>query len=263
MSNTNFDVTETLKELDSIGNVSATRKTTKSLFVYLLDKLKNQQNTINEQKKQIHELLTSNNDLIAKMTELQRDQNAKFEQLQAENSKILTQNSNMLDIIHKQINSNSNGHDNDTETRRSVVFYRVPESSDPLPSIRSQSDKEMVINFINSLNVEASVDKCYRMGTQQPGKDRLIKVVLCSSSQQRQLIKSARQTPGSKFYVRPSLSKEERAHQQEKRKTIQLLKIQHPDTKFVLYRNEICISCGNPNQKPKLYDGPLPTSSSQ
>lgn len=248
MDKATVDMTSIIQELDK-HNDTREIKTLFKAFVKLTVKRFEEQSNCMKQLQQ--ELQKTKNDLI-ETSMLNTKILLQHQELQAKVAKASTEKNNAMD-------KSSVTSADDKERKRSVVVAKIPESKEDTVSKRIAEDSAKVAEIINSLGVEACIDKCYRLGVRTGAKDRLLKVVLCTSSQQQSLISTYRQSRHNEYYLRPSLSQEELKEIQNKRNQIRELKKMHPQMIFVLYRNQICVSEGDPKIKPRVFDGELPS----
>lgn len=144
------------------------------------------------------------------------------------------------------------------EHRRSIVVQNMKESDLKCTEESIEADKNQVKDLIKDIGAYANIVAVYRMGAKDEKKNRLVKVQLQTSSQARDVLGNAKNLNGLKKYsgisLRKSLTNEERMiqhHQFEAMKNrIEELKPNHPNLKFCIYRNKICI---------KQLDGSPPT----
>lgn len=98
--------------------------------------------------------------------------------------------------------------------RRSIVVLHCPESLDASPQGEIDHTFAVVSSILNHVGAACRPRDCYRMGTRLPGKKRPIKVVLPTSGFAKHAINNAKNLlhfPGSRIYIRPSLTEAERA----------------------------------------------------
>lgn len=116
------------------------------------------------------------------------------------------------------------------ERLRSLVIGGLPETNGNAAQRRA-SNKNMVTEILDSLDVEAEAVCVYRMGKMENGRSRLLKVVMPSSGIQREVLKKSKEARGHSFhqnrgnnsifqkftnlFIRPSLSPAQLEHRKE------------------------------------------------
>lgn len=131
----------------------------------------------------------------------------------------------------------------EAERLRSLVVchFRESEKSDP---IQAENDDDFAIRqLIHKLALNAKIEKWYRMGKRVEDKPRLIKVVLCTSSMQRAVLKNAKNLRDfdefKRIYIRKSMTPAELVESNKKRAALKWLR--EKDDRWVIYRNEFWI----------------------
>ena len=113
------------------------------------------------------------------------------------------------------------------ERKRSVVVAGLKES-EGAPSSRAESDKKQITNLLDEIDVEGTIVSCYRLGQKKEGRHRLLKVVLATTSQQRNLISNARKLKTStqfpRTFVRPSLTPDQQQREFQLRQELRGLR---------------------------------------
>lgn len=103
---------------------------------------------------------------------------------------------------------------------RSVVLVGVNEVTDVPPRNRNNVDCETVLDIFDTINSDSVPHQIFRMGSQQEGRKRPIKVIFGNSHDAKQVLRNARSLKGTRFqhvFIRPSLTTEERRKQWEER----------------------------------------------
>ncbi|KHN84438.1 hypothetical protein Tcan_08413 [Toxocara canis] len=103
---------------------------------------------------------------------------------------------------------------------RSVVLVGVNEVTDVPPRERSNVDRGAVLDIFDTINSDSVPHQIFRMGSQQEGRKRPIKVIFGNSHDAKQVLRNARSLKGSRFqhvFIRPYLTAEERKKQWEER----------------------------------------------
>lgn len=106
----------------------------------------------------------------------------------------------------------------EVERRRSLILKGVPEQMSMTLSRRLSYDFMTAVNVLLFLNIECSPTAVYRLGRPKPGYNRLLKIVLPSSSLQSLALQRAhrlRSYPGKGLFLRESLTYEERKRRKE------------------------------------------------
>lgn len=121
------------------------------------------------------------------------------------------------------------------ERRRSLVVSGLAEPTSSKPSERLQDDREAIVSMLDYLNVEALPVAVYRLPARAnanpgntPTRPRLLKVVLATNQQQRQVLMCARKLKDLPHfrgtYIRPSMTPEERKRDYELRQAAKKLR---------------------------------------
>lgn len=254
---TSQTITTILQEIDKTTNITSLRACFKKFAKSYYTKIDEQNAKIKELESQIVTITGQLVDVSTTNTKLTISHQDLIEKFAIVNEK----------LCHVQSPHDHNDNEailtaQEIERKRSVVILNVPEPNEDRVTECNRIDNDKINSLINDLKVEANVNKCFRMGTKSAGRHRPIKVVLCSSSQQKQLVSAYRKSPVNGIYLRPSYSKEKLRDISIKRQQIAELKKNNPDIRFVLYRDQICTSSGDVNQKPKVFTGKLPSVSS-
>ncbi|XGW34903.1 hypothetical protein V3C99_018728 [Haemonchus contortus] len=104
---------------------------------------------------------------------------------------------------------------------RSIVISFLDEMQGAAPASARQSDvEEKVSTVLDALDVECRPTEVYRMGKPDPGRPRLVKVVLPTRSHWRRALANARllRNAGlSNVFIRRSMTEDERRHENELR----------------------------------------------
>ncbi|VDO34793.1 unnamed protein product [Haemonchus placei] len=152
------------------------------------------------------------------------DENAK---LKAENEKLKKMidhhksphNSSFVDVLDSQPFHTLNISDDDPK-KRSIVIIGLPESNCGSAIDRANYDFQSVNAVLNHLEIECIPCTVYRMGRPNRDRPRLIKVVLPTSRFQQMAVRRAprlRSSENKGIFLRPSLTREERAQLREAR----------------------------------------------
>lgn len=140
---------------------------------------------------------------------------------------IVEQQQRLLDILLTQSPNNKFTESEDPaeqkERLRSIVVVGLPESSGK-PSERGDADHRKLRELFDELDVEAKVSNCYRMGQKSEGRNRLTKVVLATSAQQRTVMTAAKKLKNSAafkgVFLRPSMTPAQRDEDAKLRKEL-------------------------------------------
>uniref|UniRef100_A0AC34G9H4 Uncharacterized protein n=1 Tax=Panagrolaimus sp. ES5 TaxID=591445 RepID=A0AC34G9H4_9BILA len=198
------------------------------------------------------------------MSSLFTEQQKQLLELTKQNQEILKQNSEMLQYLTKpplpslpdSTHGSSVSHGVDKELLRSIVIGGIDESLAEKPSDKHADDQSAITELFDKLQIEVSIDKCYRLGQPKADKPRLMKVVFATSKHQQSALQAAKdqQQELNGIRIRPSFSKDQLQNITAKWKIInEQLKSQYPEKNFCVYAGEICTSTG-PNQKPTPFN---------
>ncbi|KHN88113.1 hypothetical protein Tcan_13758 [Toxocara canis] len=101
---------------------------------------------------------------------------------------------------------------------RSVVLVRVNEVTDVPPRERNNVDCGTALDIFGTINSDSVPHQIFRMGSQQEGRKRPVKVIFGNSHDAKQVLRNARSLKGTRFqhvFIRPSLTAEEKKKQWE------------------------------------------------
>uniref|UniRef100_A0AC34GDV8 Uncharacterized protein n=1 Tax=Panagrolaimus sp. ES5 TaxID=591445 RepID=A0AC34GDV8_9BILA len=194
------------------------------------------------------------------MSTIFSEQQKQLLELTKQNQEILKQNSDILQNLTKpslpllpdSTLGASISHGVDKELLRSVVIAGIDESLAEKPSDKHVDDQNAITELFDNLQIEVSIDKCYRLGQPKADKPQLMKVVFATSKHQQSALQAAKDQLKELNGIRicPSFSKDQLQNITAKWKIInEQLKSQYPEKKFCVYAGEICTSTG-PNPKP-------------
>lgn len=146
------------------------------------------------------------------------------------------------------------------ERLRSAVLCHISESTAITPREKEIEDEEKVRSLIYNIDETLKIDRFYRMGSLAPGKNRLIKIVFCTSQMQRTALinaKKLRTIPGGKgVFLRASMTKEQLQDFTAKRKKLHYLRSLDPN--WVIYRDDFWLKHEIGKQTPKTLAPAVP-----
>lgn len=127
----------------------------------------------------------------------------------------------------------------EAERLRSVVVCHFAESEKSDVLAAEQDDDVAIRQMIHKISPSAKVEKLYRMGKVNPNRQRLVKVVLCTSSMQRSVLLNAKSLKNhveyKRVFVRKSMTPSELDESNKKRAELRWLR--QLDSRWVLYRD--------------------------
>lgn len=126
---------------------------------------------------------------------------------------------------------------------RSIVIANLDEAlGDTRPSERQKDLECKVSDILDVVNVECRPSAIYRMGTFDPARRRLVKVVLPTTTHWRLCLANARLLRGSRFsevYIRKSMSPEERKRDFDLRQEARERNKGKAEREWVVYRGQL------------------------
>lgn len=127
------------------------------------------------------------------------------------------------------------------ERKRSLVVFGLPESKKEKRSDRIKEDYQAVEDLLDEVGTDCVPTSVYRLPgrTDDPTRPRLLKIVLSTSYQQRDVLKNARNLRDSQRFkrtiIRASMTKEERQLDYDLRQAAK--KLREKGNQFVIIRN--------------------------
>lgn len=144
----------------------------------------------------------------------------------------------MLELLTEDMKPEQTSAD-DKERKRSIVIHGLPESTAAKASLKAKEDHESISTLLDEIDADAVPTSIYRLpgNTNDSNRPRLLKVVLSTSAQQREVLKNAKKLKNSERFkgtwLRPSMTYEERQRDYELRQAAKKLRTQGKNYVYV------------------------------
>lgn len=146
-----------------------------------------------------------------------------------ENNMEIKQNGDYEDMISEMI---------DRQRRASnIMVANIKEPLGNSQDERSETDKKSIKDILKNINIDTTDIKVYRIGKFNPGKDRLVKVVLNSSNEALTVLKNKRNIHIPSIRIFSDQTKQQRDFYRSIKKQLDDLKASGDDTKTIKYIN--------------------------